>query len=257
MLLAIDIGNTNIVFGFFDKQGVIKKTLRLETKRKPDKNYFKDFFIKNKINEKRIKSVIVSSVVPSIDESLKLFCKNFLKVPAFFVNENIYKLGIKIDLKTPNEIGADRLVNAIAFFNKYKKAGIIIDFGTATTFDVVNEKGDYLGGMICPGVNLACDALSKAAAKLPKIKIDKPKEIIGKSTVSAMQSGIYFGYLGLIEGNVKKISLEMKQNGLKKDIMVIATGGLARFFSETDVVSEIDENLTLEGLYFINKKLKL
>ncbi len=256
MLLAVDIGNTNIVFGFY-YGAKLRKSLRLETKRNASVEYYKKFFVKNKIKQDSIKQIIVCSVVPQTKNNFEKFCKEHFKIKPFEVADNIDKLGIKIKLKNPKEVGADRVVNAIAYFKKYKKAGIIIDFGTATTFDVVDDKGNYLGGMISPGINLAIKAFSDAAAKLPTIKIAKPTKVIGNSTITAMQSGIYFGYLGLIEKSISEIAGEMKKFGIRTKPKVIATGGLARFFAECKTIDDIAENLTLDGLFIINeRKLK-
>lgn len=253
MLLAVDIGNTNIVFGFYTGKK-LQKALRLETKRKASADYYKKFFQKNKISEDKIDNIIVCSVVPQTKNSFAKFCIDYFKVRPFDISENIDKLGIKIKLKNPKEVGADRVVNAIAYYKKYKKAGIVIDFGTATTFDVVDDNGNYLGGMISPGINLAIKALSDTAAKLPNIKIAKPTKAIGNSTVAAMQSGIYFGYLGLIEKSIAEIAGEMKKIGIRTKPKVIATGGLARFFEECKLIDSIEENLTLDGLFIINER---
>ncbi len=249
MLLAADIGNTNIVFGLFDKGGKLVKTLRLQTKRNASVKYYETFFKKNKLDKIKFTSVIVSSVVPQTKKNFAEFCVKKLKLKPFEVADNLQKLGIKIKIKNPEEVGADRVVNAIAFFKKYKRAGVIIDFGTATTFDVVDSTGNYLGGMISPGVNLAVAALSAAAAKLPKVNISRPKKPIGKTTVDAMQAGIYFGYLGLIEHSVKEIASE-----LGKKPYTIATGGLARFFADSKAIDAVEENLTLNGLFIINQR---
>ncbi len=252
MLLAVDIGNTNIVFGLFEDSGKCTKTLRLETKRDAVAKYYTSFFSKNKITKNQIDSIIISSVVPQTKKEFKKSCNEYFGIKPFDVSENIEKLGIKIKIDNPKEVGADRIVNAIAFYKKYKKAGIIIDFGTATTFDVVGPKGEYLGGMISPGINLALAALTKAAAKLPQIKIAKPAKAIGKSTVSAMQSGIYYGYLGLIERSVTEIASELGKTSLRGGPYTVATGGLAKFFGSCKAIDSIEENLTLEGLFIIN-----
>lgn len=249
MLLAVDIGNTNIVFGVYDKAGKLNKTLRLVTKRKASVSYYENFFKKNKLDKIKFTSIVVCSVVPQTKKNFAKFCVQKLKLKPFDVADNIKKLGIKIKISKPDEVGADRVVNAIAFYKKYKRAGVIIDFGTATTFDVVDSKGNYLGGMISPGINLAVSALSAAAAQLPKIKVEKPKSAIGKSTLHAMQAGIYYGYLGLIEQSVKEIASE-----LGKKPYTVATGGLAKFFASSNAIDAIAQNLTLDGLFIINQK---
>lgn len=254
MILAADIGNTNIVFGLF-KNNKLTKTFRLETRRDASVQYYIDFFKKSKIDVTKISSVIVCSVVPQTKKSFTIFCRNHIKCKPFEVADHLNNLGINIKIDNPKQVGADRIVNAIAFYKKYKTAGIIIDFGTATTFDVVDDRGNYLGGMISPGINLALSALSQAAAKLPKIRIVKPVKPIGKSTISAMQSGVYYGYLGLIERSVKEISVQMNKIGIKQKPVIIATGGLAKFFSQESVIDYLEKNLTLEGLYIITKKI--
>ncbi len=249
MILAVDIGNTNIVFGIFEKSGKLRKPLRLQTKRNASVKYYQNFFKKNKLDKIKFSSVIVSSVVPQTKKNFTKFCTQSLKLKPFEVADNLTKLGIKIKIEDPEEVGADRIVNAIAFFKKYKRAGVIIDFGTATTFDVVGSKGEYLGGMISPGINLALAALTKAAAKLPAIKLAKPRAVVGRSTLQAMQSGLYYGYLGLIEGSVKEIASE-----LGKKPYTVATGGLAGFFADSKMIDAVEENLTLDGLFFINQR---
>ncbi len=249
MFLAVDIGNTNIVFGVFNTAGKLQKTYRLVTKRKASVSYYEGFFKKSGLNKIKFSSVIVCSVVPQTKVNFAKFCTKNLKVKPFIVADNLNKLGIKIKIDNPSEVGADRVVNAIAFYKKYKRAGVIIDFGTATTFDVVDSKGNYLGGMISPGINLAVAALSAAAAQLPKIKVERPKSAIGKSTLHAMQAGIYYGYLGLIEQSVKEIASE-----LGKKPYTVATGGLAKFFASSKVIDAVEQNLTLDGLFIINQK---
>ncbi len=258
MLLAVDIGNTNIVYGLFD-HGKIIDSLRVETVR--DRNEaqyeisFQPLLSRNKLNYSVINSIIVASVVPQTRDEFEKFTERCFGQKPFDVSNNLLGLGMNVKLDNPKELGADRLVNAIAFYSKYKKAGIIIDFGTATTFDVVDSNGDYLGGMISPGVNLALKALTDAAAKLPEIKIEKPNSAIGHSTKDAMQAGIYYGYLGLIKSSVENIALELRQNGLNEKPMVIATGGLARFFEKSEVIDAIEENLTLNGLLLIYQQI--
>jgi type III pantothenate kinase len=250
MLLTIDIGNTNIVFGFFNKEKLVS-TFRLETRHNISRDEFfifiSPFLNRLKISEKDIKKIIVSSVVPKLRFELEKFCETYLNKKPIFVSDIKNKLGLKIKIDKPEELGADRVVNSIAALKIYKKTPlIIIDFGTATTFDVVNEKGEYIGGAISTGINLSLDALQKATAKLPKITIEKTSKIIGSDTISAMQSGIYNGYASLVEGMVNKISKE-----LSKKPFVIATGGLASLFEDLKVIDVIDDELTLKGLRLI------
>jgi type III pantothenate kinase len=180
--------------------------------------------------------------VPETDFHIKKFCEKYLKRKPILVG--LEQVPIKVDLDRPEEVGADRLVNALAIKEFYKVPAIVIDFGTATTFDVIDAKGRYAGGAIAPGINLSVEALHRAAAKLPRVNVKKPRSVIGKNTVSAIQSGIFFGYLGLIEGIVANISKEM---GAKP--FVIATGGLAPLFEpHTKTIQAVDDELTLKGL---------
>jgi type III pantothenate kinase len=254
ILLAIDIGNTNIVAaGFLGSE--IKFKFRITSK--PIKTadeldlLFTELLKKNDVKKEDIFDVIISSVVPALDFEVRKFLENNFKLQPKFISDYTEKLGIKIMLPNPAEVGSDRLVNAIAAYTKYKSSLIIIDFGTATTFDVVNANGDYLGGVIAGGVNLSLEALQNAAAKLPKIDIKAPEKVIGTSTISAMQSGIFFGYKGLIEGIISEIKNENPQN-----YKVIATGGLAGLFATaTNLIEAVDDDLTLHGLNIIYNRL--
>ena len=250
MLLAIDAGNTNTVFGLF-KDNKLQGQWRIVTdaKRTTDEYavYLKQLFGLSDIGMNEINAVIISSVVPQNIYALKELCKNYFKCDALVIGDDKVNLGIKVKLPKPSEVGADRLVNTVAAFNKYGGNVIVIDFGTATTFDVVDAVGDYLGGVIAPGINLSIDALHKAAAKLPEINIVKPSYVIGNSTETAMQSGIYFGYIGLIE----KITASIKQE-YNERMLVVATGGLASLFYEaTELIDRLDANLTIDGLNII------
>lgn len=252
MLLAIDVGNTNIVFAVFsgdDLEG--KWRLSTDTSRTSDEYavVFRDLLQLNGINFSDIKNIIISSVVPQHTFEIKNFCNDYFSCKPMVIGEKGVKVGMDIDVDRASEVGADRLVNAVSAYKTYKKAAIIIDFGTATTFDVINKKGAYIGGLIAPGINLSLDALHAAAAKLPEIAIKKPSKVIGKSTVSAMQSGIYFGYKGLIEGIIANIRSEIEE-----EMITIATGGLAPLFAEsTDSIEHLEPNLTINGLNEIYK----
>ncbi len=256
MLLAIDIGNTNIVFAVYSSDK-LRASWRLQTigSRSPDEYalFLNGVFDLEKIEWSQIDDVIVSSVVPEADFHIKKFCEKYLKKKPLMVG--LKDVPIKVALDTPGEVGADRLVNAVAVTEFYKTPAIVVDFGTATTFDVIDAKGRYAGGAIAPGINLSLEALHRAAAKLPKVNIQKPASVIGKNTVSAIQSGIFFGYLGLIEGIVGNISKELDAKPF-----VIATGGLAGLFEpHTKSIHKVDDELTLKGLlriYQHNKKRK-
>jgi type III pantothenate kinase len=247
MLLAIDAGNTNIVFALYSGSKQVDKC-RMETTGK----------IPESVNEivqqyPDIDGVIISSVVPKINEALQKSCSYLIKVdPVFVTHENI---PIEVKTDKPKEVGADRLVNSVTVIADYKKPAIIVDFGTATTFDVVDAQGCYAGGVIAPGINLSLEALHQAAAKLPSIKVEKPPSVIGKNTVDAMQSGIYWGYIGLIEGTIKRISEEMAMEKGERPF-IIATGGLAPLFDQgTDMIDAIDDDLTMKGLVHVQMHL--
>ncbi len=254
MLLAIDAGNTNIVFAIYD--GKKRKALwRCKTDAARTADEYIAFLSQlceiQKIEFKMITNVIVSSVVPDVNFPLRLMAFQAFGRKAKFVGKEIKDVGIKVKLEKPEEIGADRLVNAVAVLAHYKAPAIVVDFGTATTFDVVDKTG-FCGGAIAPGVNLAISALHMAAAKLPKVGISRPKKAIGTNTISAIQSGVYWGYVGLVEGMLKRMTAELKVKPL-----IIATGGLAPLFkNDIPLINKIDEELTLKGLLSIHESLK-
>ena len=257
MLLLIDCGNTNIVFAIAQNDRILKKwRINTDPKRTADEYYvwlIKLLEIEN-INLLSISDCIIASVVPDALFSLLNFNKEYLKIEPFIVGENNLKIGIDINIDNPSEAGADRIVNAVAVKKFYNKPSIVIDFGTATTFDIVSKNGSYEGGIIAPGVNLSLEALYMAASRLPRIKVDNTKNInvVGKNTKDSMYSGIYWGYISLIEGLVKRINEEKKFN-----YYVIATGGLSNLFSKNcSIIEKVDNELTLNGLihiYNINK----
>lgn len=257
MLLLIDCGNTNIVFAIAQNDRILKKwRINTDPKRTADEYYvwlIKLLEIEN-INLLSISDCIIASVVPDALFSLLNFNKEYLKIEPFIVGENNLKIGIDINIDNPSEAGADRIVNAVAVKKFYNKPSIVIDFGTATTFDIVSKSGSYEGGIIAPGVNLSLEALYMAASRLPRIKVDNTKNInvVGKNTKDSMYSGIYWGYISLIEGLVKRINKEKNFNHY-----VIATGGLSNLFSKNcSIIEKVDNELTLNGLihiYNINK----
>ena len=257
MLLLIDCGNTNIVFAIAQNDRILKKwRINTDPKRTADEYYvwlIKLLEIEN-INLLSISDCIIASVVPDALFSLLNFNKEYLKIEPFIVGENNLKIGIDINIDNPSEAGADRIVNAVAVKKFYNKPSIVIDFGTATTFDIVSKSGCYEGGIIAPGVNLSLEALYMAASRLPRIKVDNTKNInvVGKNTKDSMYSGIYWGYISLIEGLVKRINEEKNFN-----YYVIATGGLSNLFSKNcSIIEKVDNELTLNGLihiYNINK----
>lgn len=254
MLLAIDIGNTNTVFALFKAEQMVGAWRCVTSVTKTADEYAAFFFGLSDVHGHKdtIHNVIVSSVVPETHVHIRQFCKNYLRKQALFVTKDL--LDIQVDLDRPDEIGADRLVNTIAVNEHYQSPAIVIDFGTATTFDVIGAGGRYMGGSIAPGINLSVSALAQAASKLPKISIRKPEKIIGTDTVTAMQSGIYWGYVGLIDGILERTIAEMNES---KDVFILATGGLAGTFKDdVRLINKVDNDLTLKGLYAIFKTLK-
>ncbi len=253
MLLAIDSGNTNTVFSVFDDNGEVLGEWRASStgERTADEHgvWLMQLLELDGIDRSSITSAIIATVVPSTLFGLKTLCRTYFNSDPLVVGEEGVELGIEVLLPQPQEVGADRLVNAISAHQRYGGPLIIVDFGTATTFDVVDAQGNYAGGIITPGVNLSQEALHLAAAKLPRVAIRRPEKVIGTGTVSAMQSGIYWGYLSMIEGVVKRIAKEYGE-----PMKVIATGGLAPLFAEaTDKIECADGELTLRGLYLIHQ----
>lgn len=255
MLLVVDVGNTNTVFAVFSGEK-LTGTWRISSVRDRTADEYalalSELLALGGIELKKISGIIISSVVPQTIFPLKMFSRKYLAMEPLVVGDGV-KLPIKVKIDRPTEVGADRLVNAVAAFEKYASPAVILDFGTATTFDVIGANGDYMGGVIAPGINLSIDALHRAAAKLPEIAVERPLKVIGTNTVAAMQSGVYWGYVGLIEGIVAKIRAEHK-----KPMKVIATGGLSPLFAKaTTVIDALEPDLTIHGLkilYGLNTK---
>jgi type III pantothenate kinase len=249
MLLAVDIGNTNITIGVFDGSKM-KATWRVATgvHRMPDEyaSLILHLFEHEGIAASKITDTILCSVVPPLTGVFEEMCRHYLKVSPILVEAGV-KTGVRISMDNPREVGADRIVNAVAAHQLYGGAVIVIDLGTATTFDVVSKEGDYLGGAIAPGIAIATEALFARTAVLPRVELTHPKRAIGRNTVAAMQSGIVFGYAGLIEGIVARIKEEL--GGKAK---VVATGGYAELLArETPAIDEVNPDLTLIGLRLI------
>ena len=259
MLLAIDIGNTNTVFALFDANAPEKalNVWRLKTVAgKTEDEYavhLTQLFSSQGVALDQISQVILASVVPDADAAILRLCQKYFDIVPMIVGDKSLDLNIEINVDKPDEVGADRLVNAIAARASYDTPLIIVDFGTATTFDIVSAKGVYDGGIIAPGPNLSLEALYLAAAKLPKVDIKKPESVIGRNTVTAMQAGLYWGYVYMIDGLLSKLKQEMNE----QDVTVIATGGLAQLFAgDIEAIDHIDQELTLDGLkeiYCLNK----
>ncbi len=255
MLLVFDVGNTNMVLGIYEGTE-LKNYWRISTdKAKTSDEYgmlINNLFQYDNVDKNSIKDIIISSVVPNVMHSLENFCVKYFNKQPLIVGPGI-KTGLNIKYDNPKQVGADRIVNAVAAIERYKSPMIIIDFGTATTFCAISEKGEYLGGTIAPGIKISSEALFQRASKLPRVELLKPGMTICKNTVSAMQSGIIYGYVGLVD----KIIAMMKKELGNDDIKVIATGGLSSLIaSETDSIDCVDKNLTLEGLKIIYNKNK-
>jgi len=251
MLLVIDIGNTNIVIGVFDNDQLLANWRINTVKTRTTDEYgilFHQLLATNSDIGTDFLGVIISSVVPPVSLTIEDMLKKYFKLKAIFVGPGL-KTGMPILYDNPHEVGADRIVNAVGAFNKFKCPLVIVDFGTATTFDVISAKGEYLGGAITPGVNISLDALFMRTAKLPRVEIKKPPRVIGRNTVQSIQSGILYGYVGLVDGIVERIIKEMDQTP-----KVISTGGLAPIITpESRTISQTSSSLTLDGLLLIWK----
>lgn len=254
MLLVIDVGNTNIVLGVYDGEKLLDNW-RISTDRNRTTDEYggsiMNLLIHNGLKPEDIKAVIISSVVPPLMPALERVSLRYFKVAPIIVGPGI-KTGIDIRYDNPKEVGADRIVNAVAAYAKYKGPLIVIDFGTATTYCAIQNDGEYCGGAIAPGIGVSAEALFQRAAKLPRIEIKNPGHVICRNTVASMQSGILFGYVGQVEGLVQRIKREMKE-----EPKVIATGGLATLIAkETDCIDHVEPLLTLEGLRLIYERNK-
>jgi type III pantothenate kinase len=252
MILVMDTGNTNIVLGVYD-QGELKYHWRMETYRQKTEDEYamqvKSLFTHVGLTFEEIKGIIISSVVPPVMFPLEQMCNKYFNLKPLIVGPGI-KTGLNIKYENPREVGADRIVNAVAAIEEYETPLIIVDFGTATTYCYVNENGGYMGGAIAPGIGISMEALFDRASKLPRIELTRPDNVIGKNTVTAMQAGIVFGYVGQVEGIVARMKAQSKE-----EPTVIATGGLADLIaSETTVIDVVDNFLTLRGLHLIYQR---
>ena len=246
MLLVVDVGNTNTVLGIYEGDS-LRADWRLETNphRTADELAVltKELMGLAAIPWGAVTAVIIASVVPPALFPLETFCKKYLRLSALVVGPGM-KTGMPILTEHPREVGADRIVNSIAAYEKHKSGCIVVDFGTATTFDAVSPKGEYLGGAICPGLQISADALTRAASKLPRVEIVRPPKVVGRNTVGAMQSGLLWGYVGLTDSIVERMRGE-----LDFPAKCLATGGLAGLIAkESRTIEETDEMLTLRGL---------
>jgi type III pantothenate kinase len=251
MLLALDVGNTNTVLGLYhlsgEKAGELAAHWRVTTHRTQTSDeygvLFVNLFTMSGLSVDVVKDIIISSVVPPVESTLRRVCERYFHLQPLFVEPGI-KTGMPVLVDNPSELGADRLADCIAAYDRYGGPCIVVDFGTATKFEVISERGEYLGGVIAPGLNLSADALFARAARLSRVDIKRPAKVIGTNTVGHLQSGLYYGYIGLVDGVLERIFEEL---GAKP--RVIATGGLAHMVAaDSKYITEIDDKLTLDGL---------
>ncbi len=253
MLLAIDAGNTNIVLGVFDGETLVQ-SWRLQTlreRRSDELGLLVDgLFAHSKIERVQVRGVILGSVVPPLTPTLRAMTQRYFGVTALSIEPGV-ETGMPILYENPAEVGADRIVNGVAAYEKFGRGAgrplIVVDFGTATTLDAITAQGEYLGGAICPGVQISADALFQRAARLPRIDVRKPARIVGRTTVGAMESGLFYGYVGMVEGLVRRMTDELGGSAIS-----VATGGLADMIApETPVIQHVDPDLTLHGLRIV------
>ncbi len=250
MLLAIDVGNSKIAFGIFDS-GKLRVSLSMATSIHRQEDEYASLLFGvlpyHGLSKEDITEAIMCSVVPPLVHVFQALCQRYLDIDLMVVGPGV-KTGVRISLDNPREAGPDRIVNAAAAFRLYGGPAVIIDMGTATTLDVISGEGDYMGGAIAPGMEMAAEALYSRTARLPRIELARPQHVIGKNTINAMQSGIIFGYTGMVESLVGRIEKEMGEK-----VKVIATGGYAEAIArETDIIQAVSKDLTLIGLQFIH-----
>jgi len=260
MLLVLDVGNTNTVLGVYETGtlGFVAKTAsdrllahwRVATVMTHTVDeygvLFRNLFAIGKVEAAEVHGIIISSVVPPMDSTLREVCERYFRLKPLFVEPGV-KTGMPVLYENPQEVGADRIVNGVAAFEKYGGPCVVVDLGTATTFDAISRKGEYLGGVISPGIGISARALFENTARLPFVDIKKPAKVIGTNTVASIQAGLFFGYLGLVDGILERLISE-----LGTDTKVVATGGLARLIGDNSkYIKNVDDLLTLEGLRII------
>jgi type III pantothenate kinase len=252
MLLAIDVGNTNIVYGLFEGE-TLKHQFRVESGRGRTSDEYavvlRQLLAMNEVAPDAVDAAVIASVVPPLTEPMAELVRRAFGRDALVVGPGV-RTGMAILIENPREVGADRIANAVAGYERAKGGVIVVDFGTATNFDCVTPKGEYLGGVLAPGIQISADALFARAAKLPRVEIAKPAKVVGKNTVAAMQSGIVYGYVGLVDGIVERVLAE-----LGFPCAVIATGGLARLIAPLSrAITLVDDVLTLQGLRILYER---
>jgi len=260
MLLVLDVGNTNTVLGVFEAYAGftahnhgherLVAHWRVTTARSQTVDeygvLFRNLFAMAGIEVAAVRGIVISSVVPPIDSTLREVCEKYFQTKPLFIEPGV-KTGMPVHYDNPQEVGADRIVNGVAAFEKFGGPCIVVDFGTATTFDVVSAKGEYLGGVITPGIGISADALFTRTARLPRVDIRKPEHLIGTNTVASLQSGLFYGYLAMVDGILERLVAEMGDKA-----KVVATGGLATLIGpHSRFISEVDDLLTLDGLRII------